>query len=299
MGVDAFRPEALSVALVAALSGKRAALEELLARYGGLPGPMPNFKLAIAFGAEIALLPDAPDRLLREFGAEPSPTTSPRAFLPVAAAHGWAARLGDARDAQAGWRALLELAADSRLPVRIGVAHALQHVSARDGRADVMVAHALEWLELVDQEDRFAASAVALEVVSEPHVIAAVRDVERFLEYVSRAIDVLSDASRAASRLPGRRRMLTVLVMVCAAIVRQLRAADRGSNWMAAECERAEHPDVRAALSDALLALAKSNVPRGTVDRLRKALEGSAKPVRDAARVRPGTGRGRKSRSIR
>jgi hypothetical protein len=93
--------------------------------------------------------------------------------------------------------------------------------------------------------------------------------------------------------------MLTSLVMVCVAIVRQLRAADRGSSWMATECERATHPDVRAALSQALLALAKSNVPRGTVERLRKVLEGSAKPLRDASRIRPGTGRGRKTRSIR
>jgi hypothetical protein len=299
MGVDAFRNEALSAALQAALGGKRTALDELLARYGGLPGPLPNFKLAIAFGAEIALLPAAPERLLRELADEPSPIASPRAFFPVAAAHGWAARLGDARDAETGWRKLLELAADARLPVRLGVAHALQQASAREERADVMVAHALEWLELSDQDDRFTASAVALEVMSESHVLAAVRDVERCLEYVSRAIDMVADASRAAARLPGRRRMLIVLVALCTAIVRQLRAAEQGSNWLAAECERAKHPDVRAALSDALLALAKANVPRGTVDRLRKALEGSAKPLRDAARVRPGTGRGRKTRSIR
>jgi hypothetical protein len=297
--VDGFRNEALRAALRSALGGKRAALEELLTRHGGVQGPVPNLKLAIAFGAEIAQIPGSSNRLLTEFGDDPSPAESPRAFLPVAAAHGWAALVREGREVELAWGALLELAADSRRPVRLGVVHALREVSARDEGADLLVARALEWLDVDDQDIRFAASAIALEVMSDAHVLGAVRDDQRFLEYVSRAVDALSDASRAASRLEGRRRMLTSLVAVSAAIVRQLRAADRGSNWMAAECERATHPDVRAALSQALLALAKSNVPRGTVERLRKVLEGSAKPLRDASRVRPGTGRGRKSRSIR
>jgi hypothetical protein len=300
--VEGFRNDALRAALRTAIGGKRAALEELLTRHGGLHGPAPNFKLAIAFGAEVALASDSPDRLLTAFGDDPSPAESPRAFLPVAAAHGWAALAREpreARDTESAWAALLELAADSRRPVRLGVVHALCELSARDEAADALVARALEWLEVDDQEVRFAASAVALEVLSDAHVLGAVRDDERFLAYVSRAVDALSDATRAASRLEGRRRMLTSLAAVCVATVRQLRAADRGSNWLAAECERATHPDVRAALSQALLALAKSNVPRGTVERLRKALEGSAKPLRDASRVRPGTGRGRKTRRIR
>jgi hypothetical protein len=297
--VDGFRNEALRAALRSALGGKRAALEELLTRHGGVQGAVPNFKLAMAFGAEVALFPDSAERLLREFGDDPSPAESPRVFLPIAAAHGWAALARERRDPEPAWGALLELAADSRRPVRLGVVHALCELSARDEDADMLVTRALEWLEVDDPEIRFAASAVALEVLSDAHVLGAVGDDERCLAYVSRAVDTLSDASRAASRLEGRRRMLTSLVAVCAAIVRQLRAADRGSSWMAAECERATHPDVRSALSQALLALAKSNVPRGTVERLRKALEGSAKPLRDASRVRPGTGRGRKSRSIR
>lgn len=297
--MEGFRNDALRAALRTAIGGKRAALEELLTRHGGVHGPAPNFKLAIAFGAEVALVSDSPDRLLTALGDDPSPAESPRAFLPVAAAHGWAALAREGRDTESAWAALLELAVDSRRPVRLGVVHALCELSAHDEAADAQVARALEWLEVDDQEVRLAASAVALEVLSDAHVLGAVRDDERFLAYVSRAVDALSNATRAASRLEGRRRMLTSLTAVCVATVRQLRAADRGSNWMAAECVRATHPDVRAALSRALLALAKSNVPRGTVERLRKALEGSAKPLRDASRVRPGTGRGRKTRSIR
>jgi hypothetical protein len=297
--LDGFRNESLRASLRAALSGQLTSLEELLTRYGGLPGPLPNFKLALAFGSEIALL-DSPERLLTALGDDSSPAESPRVFLPVAAAHGWAVRTRSVgRGADSAWAALSELAADSRRPVRLGVIHALREASARDEAADLLVTRALEWLELGDAEIRYAASAVALEVLSDAHVLGAIRDEERFLEYLSGAIDAVTDASRAASRLQGHRRMLTSLTAIAAASVKQLRAADRGSNWLATECERATDPDIRAALSEALLALAKSNVARGTVERLRKTLEGSAKPLRDASRVRPGTGRGRKSRRIR
>jgi hypothetical protein len=297
--VDGFRNEALRVALRNAVGGNRTALEELLMRHGGLPAPVPNLKLAAAFGAEIALIPASAQRLLTDFGEDPSPQESPRAFLPVAAAYGWAAYVRAARELEAAWAGLRELAADPRRPVRVSVIAALRELATSEGIADSFVARASEWLEVDDAGVRFAASALALEVFSDLPVLVAVRDHDQFLAYVSRAIDAIADASRAAERLEGRRRMLTSLSGLSAAIVKQLRAADRGADWLAAECERAKHPDVRAALSQALLTLAKSNVARGTIDRLRTVLEASAKPVRDAARVRPGTGRGRKSRSIR
>jgi hypothetical protein len=297
--VDGFRNEALRAALRNAVGGNRTALEELLMRHGGLPAPVPNLKLAAAFGTEIVLISASAQRLLTDFGEDPSPQESPRAFLPVAAAYGWAAYVRAARELEAAWAALRELAADPRRPVRISVIAALRELATSEGIADSFVVRASEWLEADDAAVRFAASALALEVFSDLPVLVAVRDHDQFLTYVSSAIDAIADASRAAERLEGRRRMLTSLSGLAAAIVKQLRAADRGSDWLAAECERAKHPDVRAALSQALLALAKSNVARGTIDRLRTVLEASAKPVRDAARVRPGTGRGRKSRSIR
>ncbi|HET6332728.1 MAG TPA: hypothetical protein VFG30_05920 [Polyangiales bacterium] len=297
--MDGFRNEALRSALRNAVGGKRTALEELLMRHGGLPGPSPNLKLAAAFGAEIGLIPESTHRLLTDFGDEPSPQESPRAFLPVAAAYGWTAQLRSGRDVEVAWSGVLEIAADSRRPVRLGMIAALRELCSTGEAADALVAHAVEWLEHEDVAIRFSASAVVLEVLTDSHVMGAVRDLDGFLAYVSHGIDMVTDASRSAERLEGRRRMLTSLSSLTAAMAKQLRAADRGADWLAAECERAKHPDVRAALSQALLTLAKSNVPRGTVERLRKVLEASAKPLRDHARVRPGTGRGRKTRTIR
>ena len=80
-----------------------------------------------------------------------------------------------------------------------------------------------------------------------------------------------------------------------------LRAGERGINWFEEECARAKHPDVRASLSNTLQKLRTSTHSPGAavIDRLRAGLEQSAKPLREAARVRPGTGRGKSSRRTR
>ncbi len=154
----------------------------------------------------------------------------------------------------------------------------------------------MTWLEHDEREISFGASAIVLEVLSDTRVLKHVRDLDRLFAYLSAAIDLLTSATRAASRLEGFRRMHATLTKVAAAVVSHVRAG-RGADWFAGESERASDPLIRAALSDALLQL--SNVPRATVDRLRKTLEASAKPLRDASRVRPGSGRGRRSRPIR
>jgi hypothetical protein len=294
---DGFRNEALLAALRTAVRGQRTDLEALLMRHGGLPGPTPNIKLAQAFGVEFAALPGAPDELLRQLADEPAPATSPRAFLPVAATYGWLQRVRDARSADAAWSALAELAADSRRPVRFGVQQALLELESREPTSGALLERAIEWLEHGEREVAFGASALALEVLSDARVLSHVRDHDRLFGYIASAIDMLSAAPRAASRLEGYRRMLAAITKVAAAVVAHVRVESRGANWFAAECERATDPTIRGALSDALLQL--SNVPKATVDRLRKSLEASAKPLRDASRVRPGSGRGRRSRPLR
>jgi hypothetical protein len=294
---DGFRNEALHAALRAALRGDRAELDALLMRHGGLPGPSPNVKLAQAFGVEFAALPAASDELLRQLADEAAPATSPRAFLPIAAAYGWLQRTRDARSADAAWNALAELAADSRRPVRFGVQQALLELESREQTSGALLERAVEWLQHDEREIGFGASALALDVLSDARVLRRVRDHDRLFAYVSSAIDTLSAAPRAASRLEGYRRMLAAITKVAAAVVAHVRVEGRGADWLAAECERATDPTIRGALSDALLEL--SNVPQATVDRLRKTLEASAKPLRDASRVRPGAGRGRRSRPLR
>jgi hypothetical protein len=298
---EGLKSEALLAALQEALQGGSSRLEDLLARHGGLPGPKPNVKLAAAFGAEVASLPGKLAPLLtRLAGVDDAPDTA-RAFLPIAAAHGWAHRLREGKDVEDAWSALAELAADERSPVRVGTLDALVTFGAREGNADLLIARARDWLHLDERELRFGAAALVIEAIGDAKLLSGVRDQEQLLAYLSEAIDCVADAPRSAERSEGRRRVLTSLALGLAAVVAVVRAGDRGLLWFEEESARASHPDVRRALSQALIKL--SNIPQAPsaarIEELRSKLEGSAKPLRDPTLKRPGTGRGRRSRNTR
>ena len=299
--VEGLKSEALLVALKDAMQGTPARLEELLARHGGLPGPKPNVKLAAAFGSEVAAMPGKIAQLLTRLGDNDAAPDTAQAFLPVAAAHGWAHRLRENHDVELAWRGLMVLAADERGPVRVGTLDALVNLSLREGGVDVLIQRALGWLDEDDRELRFGAAALVIEALGDARLLAAVRDHDALLTYLASAIDRVADAPRSAERSEGRRRVLTSLALALASVVALVRAGDRGLSWFEAECTRAKHPDVRFALSQALLKL--QNIPQAPsatlVDQLREKLVDSAKPLRDPSRVRPGTGRGRRSRNTR
>lgn len=298
---EGLKSDALRSALAEALSGSPLRLEDLLARHGGMPGPKPNLKLAAAFGVEIAELPGSLSPLLTRLGGEDAAPDTPRVFLPIAAAHGWAQRLRAGREVEPAWRALAELSADERGPVRVGTLDALVTLATREGGADTLIERALGWLGEDDRELAFGAAALVIEVLGDARVLAVVRDHEALLGYLSEAIDKIARAPRSAERSEGRRRALTSLANTLASVVALVRAGDRGLRWFEAECERAKHPDLRAAFSHTLRRLNKMPQAPGTVvvDALRQALDGSAKPLRDPTLLRPGTGRGRRSRNSR
>jgi hypothetical protein len=298
---EGLKSEALRAALKDALSGNSRQLEQLLMRHGGLRGRGPNVKLAAAFGAEVARLPGSLAPLLDKFGKDDAAPDTARVFLPVAAAHAWAQRLREGHEVEAGWAALEELAGDERSPVRVGVLDALIELSIRDGGADELIARATSWLDGENREQAFGGAGLVIEAVGDKRVLTVVRDHEALLSYLSSVLDKTADAPRSAARSEGRRRVLTSCASTLAAVVALVRSGERGFKWFQAECERATHPDVRAALSQALLKLSHvAHAPSGAViDILRKTLEDSAKPIRDAARVRPGTGRGKRSRMTR
>jgi hypothetical protein len=298
---DGLKSDALRAALRDALNGKTHELEQLLMRHGGQKGRGPNQKLAAAFGVEIGRVPGSVTKLLDKLGRDDAAPNTSRVFLPVAAAHGWAHRLRAGHDVEAAWAALCELAGDERSPVRVGVLEALVDLSVHEGAADALIEHAVGWLEGDNRELTFCAAALVIEALGDERVLTVVRDHESLLRYLSTMLDMIANAPRSAARSEGRRRALTSCAHTLTAVVALVRAGGRGFSWFQAECERAEHPDVRAALSQALIKLSSSShAPSGAViDSLRKTLEASAKPLRDAARVRPGTGRGKRSRMTR
>jgi hypothetical protein len=296
-----FKSEALRAALRAAIAGRTRELEDLLARHGGLPG-RPNLKLAAAFGGELAALPGSLAALLDRFGGDDSAPNDPRAYLPIAAAHGWMQRARAGHEVESAWSALRMLAADPRAPVRIGTRAALHDAAQRDSGADTLITRATSWLD--DDQDRelaWGAAALVIETLSDPQVQGVVRDHEALLSYLSRVMEGVVSAPRAAARSEGRRRVLASLPLALARVVAFVRTQDRGFEWFRGECSAASHPDLRAALSKALIQLAQDARSPGAavIAELRKTLEASAKPIRDAARVRPGHGRGRRSRAVR
>jgi hypothetical protein len=291
---EGFQSEALRAALASALAGKPAELERLLCRMGAVLSARPNLKLAAAFGAEMADAPPSAAKLLARLGEDDAAPDTDRAFLPIAAAHGWAARVRAGHDRALAWPALAELAADERAPVRLGARDALVTLGARD--ADELVARALSWLEQDDRERRFGAAATAVEVLGERQVLAQINDRQALLDYLSQAIMAVARAPRSAERSDARRRLLLSLPSTLATVVSDTGWGERAAEWLRAECEAAVHEDVRRALSDAVVALRGSPA---VIEPIRRALVASAKPLRDPTRLRPGTGRGKSSRRIR
>ena len=306
---ETLRAALLSAAASPAVSGRAyEALAQLLARSGGLPGVRPNLTLAAAFGVEVAQLAEQHvTKLLDNLASETAAPDNSRAFLPVAAAHGYAQCLmaGDTPvDAESAWRGLQLLAADERAHIRTGTCAALTALAAQEGNADALITRADAWLDEEERELSYGAVASALEVLSETRVIAGVREHAALLSLLSRVFETLADARRSEQRSDARRRVLRALPNMLANLVAAARAAAAGSaEWFREACENTRDPELRAVLSDTLQRMADlRNAPaRAQIDELRAALAGSQKPLRDAARVRPGagTGRGRRSRPLR
>ena len=300
--VEGFRSDALRAALQEALAGKPARLLEVLCSTGSITrNGQPNLGVAEAFGAEVASLPGVLAPLLGALASEDAAADSPRVYLPIVAAYGWAARVRAGREVEPAWAALGELSGDPRGPVRVGVLAALISLATREGTADALVAHALFWIEHDDRDQRLSSAGLVLEALADRQLLTTLRDEAALLEYLGRVITEIADAPRSAERWDSRRRALRSLPAALAAPVALLPGRDRALEWLAAQCEAAKHPDLREALDEAIERLRNSGLAHAArlAETVRAALQTSAKPRRDAARERPGTGRGKRSRRVR
>ncbi|MBC7173419.1 MAG: hypothetical protein H5U40_13350 [Polyangiaceae bacterium] len=289
--------EALRAALDRALVGETRALEDLLARFGGLPSPRPHLALAAAFGEEIAGKERGALALLEKLARDDADSDSPRAFLPVAAAHGLASRIAQSRDVNAAWAALFELATDDRAAVRIGTIDALEGLAPRSPTgADRMVERFSGWLEHEEREARWSATAIALEVLSARRTLETLTDEAALFDFLARALDDAGDAPRAAERSAMRRK---VLAGIPGAISTAIATKKGGAAWLEERCAGARHPDLRAALEETLARLRKRGGAEKveTLTALSTALASSKKPPRDPTRSNePARGRERKAR---
>ena len=298
---EGFRSDELRSALGEAVAGRPARLETLLSTAGLVRAGRPSLALAVAFGAEVESLPGALAPLLTRLASDDAAPDAPRVYLPIVAAYGWAARIRAGREVEPAWAGLAELAADFRVPVRLGTLDTLTALCARDAGADELLARAQSWLEHDDRDLRLASAALVLEVLSARQVLTGVREVEAVLGYLSRVSAEIADAPRSAERWESRRRALRSLPLAFATAVAWPRAGEQARRWFEAECTAATHPDLRAALSQAIVLLSSDarTKDQRAAEAARTALEASAKPLRDPTRLRPGTGRGKSTRRTR
>ena len=220
---EGLKSEALRAALQTALTGPVAktaqALEQLLAKHGGLPGVRPNLKLAAAFGAEVAQADGPVYKLLAQLADDPSAPDEPRAFLPIAAAYGFAQRIRAGSDVEESWSALQRLAADERSPVRLGAIDALVQLATREGFADELVERTEVWLSDPERELCYGSTASALDVLADGQVLARLKNMEPLTALLTRVMDTVVDAPRSAQRSDGRRRVFKSLGPTLAAMV--------------------------------------------------------------------------------
>lgn len=307
LGTKEIDAAALERAVKAALQGQPRPLDDLLTRYGNSPGKA-NDKLGLAFGSLVNAQPGNVSALLARLTNDAADEDTQRVFLPIAAAFGWCAYLTTGtrkpKEIETAWVALAQLMNDGRLPVRLGTVDALSALCAHPGHADDLIQRAKAWIEFEeDRELRFGSAAAVLALLGQPQVLATIREHEAMLAYVSSAIETISSAPRSAERSEARRRLLRMLPdALCTLMARMARVAgERAVAWLNSECERAEQPQLREALSDVIVRLSRDpqGIGRAAVDRLRKTLEASAAPLRDGVVIRPGTGRGKSTRKIR
>jgi hypothetical protein len=222
--------------------------------------------------------------------------------LPIAAVYGYAAHLRDRALAGEAWGALGALAGDERAPVRLAVIDALRTFALGAGGAAALLAAADGWLAFDDLEVRFSAAAVVVEALVDRRLIAALSSRPELRAFFGQVLDELAKAPRSAQRLESRRRLLASLPRTLALVVAAPTPEGRGGEgWFEDRCVTTDEPELRAVLSDTILRLREESagVSAVVVQRLRDVLKGSAKPLRDPTRLRPGTGRGKASRSIR
>ncbi|MGH7438406.1 MAG: hypothetical protein ACRENE_22200, partial [Polyangiaceae bacterium] len=201
-------PDRLSVALDAAIAGKRAPLSDLLARASRLPGTRANDALADAFaqlcrgrGARA----DAVALHLARLTPDEAPGASPLEFLPVCGVLALGARATG--DPAVRARFLPELHAradDMRFRVRDAVVTALSRIGETAG--DALVGEVAGWM------DGYFHAAAVLRALPTQGWLGAIRDAGPVLAHLDEAYVLVKDAPRAAARYPGHKALVEALL---------------------------------------------------------------------------------------
>lgn len=282
------RNDAMRQALDRALESGDRYLFSLLTRFGNMPGPRPNVELAEAMGDELASRKAQADRLIIEMctlDERQAPGQSAQAFLMYVGAHALASRYLAGYEAKRALDGLHEMAGDARKSVRDGVVSALARLLA-SAHGKALIEQFSSWT------DGFLQAAVVLEAVARREVLDKLDDPEALLARLDEATTLVEEASRAAERSQGRRRLLEVLPGAITVIAHRFHEA---LGWLEQRA-KSQQPELHLALEHTLAALQKAGHVDADLDPIRKALDDARGPLRDPTHYKgPTRGRGRKA----
>lgn len=254
------------------------ALLDVLTRSSNLPGTRPNLDFARVAGLAIASRRAKADALVRAL------LSAEGEFPVIVAAHVFAERALAGYDVRGSMQALHDLAEEPRHLVRMGIVAALRAVMV--GKGDEVLRELSSWT------DGYLHAHVVLAAMADREVLDRLRSPEEVLARLEEAF-VLADVSpRAAERSQGLRSLregFPAEVAVLAARFPEVVTWVEGKTVV-------QRPETREVIAQVIAALRKSGLKNAEALRLSTALEASAKPLRDAARVVHGTRKRSKGR---
>jgi hypothetical protein len=262
----------------AVAEGDAVELFDLLERSSGLPGPRPNLDFAEAVGRAITRFGGKGDPLLRALLA------SDKEFPRIVAALALGARSLAGVDTRGALDELQTLAEDPRHAVRSGVIAALRLRITALGEAAVA--------ELAAWTDGYLQAHVALEALADRVILDALPARAPVLARLEEAFALADTSPRAAERSQGVRALRAALPAQIAAFAARL---PETIAWLE-RTTAAQRPETREVVEEAIRALRRAKISDAEAKRLRDALEASAPPARDAARVVHGTRKRSKGR---
>jgi hypothetical protein len=279
MATDLLKSARVEAALErAVLEGDTAELFGELERSSGLPGPRPNLELGRALGFAIARYAGKADRLLRAILA------SNQEFSQIVAALALGARSIAGVDPRGALAGLQTLAEDPRHHVRSGVIEALRMRLAALG--EVAVAELAAWT------DGYLQAHVALSALADRVILDALPARAPVLARLDEAFALADRSPRAAERSQGVRALRGGLPAQITAFAARF---PETIAWLE-QAARAERPETREVVAEAIRALRRGKLSEAEAQRLRGALEASAPPPRDPSRIVKGTRKRSKGR---
>lgn len=269
---QALRSERLEAALARALDdGETEPLFDQIDRVSGLPGPRPNVDVLFALGASVAAAGGRGDELARALLADKKLA---RYWVGLAALSARATRSGE----KVALGELVDRADETDKERRDAVCACLgAAVTARGDDAVPLVRR---------RADGYLHAHVALEALTSPAALAAQKHGDELIGLFGEAFALSDESPRAAERSQGLRLLRQGLPAQLA------RALVRFSALHAFVSERTAvtRPESREIVALTIQALRKV-LGEAEADRLRLALEGTAKAPRDPTRIVKGTRR--------